>query len=190
MIQGYPDRPALRAGEKLRLHISTHNPHKRFRVDFYRQDVGLAKMGSLDAQTGHDFAPLHHYDDWGWPGYDFRIPNDWPSGAYIANLIETEQQGEPINNSEELSADGRHGKALFVVKSSSPGQNAQILYKLSLTTYHAYNYSGGGNLYVGEWCKDAITKKRVNKVSTHRPGGGTGGAIPHFDASNNVSGSI
>ena len=190
MIQGYPDRPALRAGEKLRLHISTHNPHKRFRVDFYRQGVGLAKMGSLDAQTGHYFAPLHHYDDWGWPSYDFRIPNDWPSGAYIANLIETNQQGEPNSDSEELSADGRNGKALFVVKSSSPGQNAQILYKLSLTTYHAYNYSGGGNLYVGEWCKDAITKKRVNKVSTHRPGGGTGGAIPHFDASNNVSGSI
>jgi hypothetical protein len=27
-------------------------------------------------------------------------------------------------------------------------------------------------------------------VSTHRPGGGTGGAIPHFSASNNISGSI
>ena len=186
MIQGYPDRASLRAGEKLRLHISTDNPHKRFRVDFYRQGVELVKMGSLDAQTGHDFAPLRHYERWGWPGYDFQIPNDWPSGAYIANLIEPE---EPINN-EAVSADGRNAKALFVVMSSSPGQNARMLYKLSLTTYHAYNYSGGGNLYVGEWSKDANTKKRVNKVSTQRPGGGTGGAIPHFDASNNLSGSV
>jgi len=190
MIQGYPDRPGIRAGEKLRLHISTDNPHKRFRVDFYRQGQTLIKMGSLGAQTGHDFAQLHHYESWGWPGYDFQIPNDWPSGAYIANLIETDQQGEPIDSSEEVSADARNAKALFVVKSNSPGQSAQILYKLSLTTYHAYNYSGGGNLYLGEWFTDAITKKKVNKVSTHRPGGGTGGAIPDFETRNNLSNSF
>ena len=184
MIQGYPDRPAARPGEKLRLHVSTDNPHQSFRVDFYRQGVELVKMGSLSMQTGHDFAPLRHYEGWGWPGYDFQIPNDWPSGAYIANLIETNKQGEPIGSHEEVSADGRNGKALFVVKSNSPGQDAQILYKLSFTTYHAYNYAGGGNVYVGEWFKDTITKTRVNKVSTHRPGGGTGAAIPHFGATN------
>jgi hypothetical protein len=190
MIQGYPDRPALRPEEKLRLHVSTDNPHKSFRVDFYRQGAELVKMGSLDAQIGYHFAQLRHHDDWGWPGYNFPIPNNWPSGAYIANLVETDQQGEPIANSEEVSADGRNAKALFVVKSSSPGQNAQILYKLSLTTYHAYNYAGGGNLYVGEWFTHPITKTRVNKVSIHRPGGGTGNAIPQFDASNNLSNSF
>src|SRR5215467_6840281 len=110
MIQGYPDRPALRPGEKLRLHVSTDNSHKNFRVDFYRQGVELVKMGSLEAQTGHDFAPLRHYEAWGWPGYDFQIPNDWPSGAYIANLIETGEQGEPIGSSENASADGRNAK--------------------------------------------------------------------------------
>src|ERR1041384_2262597 len=134
MIQGYPNRASLRAGKKLRLHISTDNPHKRFRVDFYRQGVELVRMGSLDAQTGHHFAPLRHYESWGWLGYDFQIPGDWPSGAYIANLIETDVQGKPINSDEAVSADGRNAKALFVVKS----HNAQILYKLSLTTYHAY----------------------------------------------------
>jgi len=190
MIQGYPDRPALRPAEKLRLHVSTDNPHKNFRVDFYRQGAELIKMGSLTRQTGHDFAPLRHYESWGWPGYDFQIPDDWPSGAYIADLIETDEQGEPIGSSEEISADGRNAKALFVVKSNSPGQNAQILYKLSLTTYHAYNYSGGGNLYVGEWSTDPITKKKVNKISIHRPGGGTGGAIPHFAADNNLPNSL
>lgn len=190
MIQGYPDRPALRPEETLRLHVSTDNPHKSFRVDFYRQGAELVKMGSLAMQTGHDFAPLRHYEAWGWPGYDFQIPNDWPSGAYIANFIETDEQGEPLGSSEEISVDARNGKALFVVKSSSSGQKAQILYKLSLTTYHAYNYAGGGNLYVGEWFTDPITKKKINKISTHRPGGGTGGPIPHFDASNNLSNSF
>ena len=190
MIHAYPDRPALRPGEKLRLHVSTDNSHKSFRVDFYRQGAELVKMGSLDAQTGHHFAPLRHNEAWGWPGYDFQIPDDWPSGAYIANLVETDEQGEPISDIEEVSADGRSAKALFVVKSSSPGRNARILYKLSLTTYHAYNYSGGGNLYVGEWFKDPVTKKRSNRVSIHRPGGGTGGALPHLDAGNNLSGTV
>src|SRR5690242_10075120 len=108
MIQGYPDRPALRPAEKLRLHVSTDNPHKNFRVDFYRQGAELIKMGSLTRQTGHDFAPIRHYESWGWPGYDFQIPDDWPSGAYIADLIETDEQGDPIGSSEEISADGRN----------------------------------------------------------------------------------
>lgn len=190
MIQGYPDRTGVRAGEKLRLHVSTDNPHKRFRVDFYRQSEGLVKMGSLDGQTGHDFARLRHYENWGWPGYDFQIPNDWPTGAYIANLVETNNRGEQINSSKEINADGRDAKVLFVVKSNSPGQNAHILYKLSLTTYHAYNYSGGGNLYAGESSRDPVTKKRVNKVSIHRSGGGTGGAIPDFDTGNNLPSSF
>jgi len=185
MIQGYPDRPGVRAGEKLRLHVSTDNIHRCFRVDFYRQGEELVKIGSLDAQIGHDFAKLRHYEGWGWPGYDFQIPIDWPTGAYIANLVETNNRGEPINSSSEINADGRDAKLLFVVKSSSPGQEAQILYKLSLTTYHAYNYSGGGNLYAGQWFTDQLTKTKVNKVSLHRPGGGTGGAIPQFDGGNN-----
>lgn len=143
-------------------------------------------MGSLDGQTGHDFARLSHHEDWGWPGYDFRIPGDWPTGAYIAALVETDGQGEPLSSTDEVAADGRDGRALFVVKSGTPGQNARILYKLSLTTYHAYNFSGGGNLYAGKWFTDPATKKRVNKVSTRRPGGGTGGMIPHFNTGGNL----
>jgi hypothetical protein len=177
MIQGYPDRPSLRAGEVLRLHVSTDNPDSRFRVDFYRQGEKLVKWGSLEGQRGHNFAPLNHYEAWGWPSYDFQIPNDWPSGAYIAMLIETDEQGEQISSLDETTADGRDSKTLFVVKNSAPGQTARILYKLSLTTYHAYNYSGGGNLYSGKYFTDPVTKKRVNKVSLHRPGGGTGGEI-------------
>jgi hypothetical protein len=190
MIQGYPGRPSLRAGEKLRLHVSTDNPHRRFRVDLYRQGETLVKMGSLDGQTGHNFARLSHHEGWGWPGYDFQIPGDWPTGAYIAVLVETDEQGKQINIVNEVTADGRDARALFVVKSSAPGHNTRILYKLSLTTYHAYNYSGGGNLYTGKWFTDPATKKRVNKVSMHRPGGGTGGVIPHFDTGHNLPSSF
>jgi hypothetical protein len=145
-------------------------------------------MASLEGQVGYNFAPLRHYEDWGWPGYDFSIPLEWPSGAYIAMLIETDEHGQQISGPDETAADGREARALFVVKSRTPGQTARILYKLSLTTYHAYNYAGGGNLYSGKWSRDPATKKSVNKVSMHRPGGGTGGEVPDIHAGDNLPG--
>jgi hypothetical protein len=190
MIRGYPDQPSLCAGETLRLHVSTDNPQRRFRVDFYRQGDSLIKMGSLEEQTGYNFTPLRHYENWGWPGYDFSIPDDWPSGAYIAMLVETDKQGQQISSLDETAADGREAKALFVVKSRTPGQPARILYKLSLTTYHAYNYAGGGNLYSGKWFRDPVAKKRVNKISMHRPGGGSGGEVPDIHAGDNLPGVV
>jgi hypothetical protein len=190
VIRGYPDQPSLRPGEILRLHVSTANPQGRFRVDFYRQGENLIKMGSLEDQTGYNFAQLNHYENWGWPSYDFPIPGDWPTGAYIAMLVETDEQGNQISSLDETAADSREAKVLFVVKSRTPGQTARILYKLSLTTYHAYNYAGGGNLYSGKWLRDPAKKKSVNKVSMHRPGGGTGGEIPDIHAEDNLPGMV
>lgn len=190
MIQAYPDRPSLRAGETLRLHVSTDNPHRRFRVEFYRQGEQLVFMGQFAGQTGHNFARLSHHEDWSWPGYDFQLPADWPTGAYIAALVETDEQGDPLTSSNEMSADRREARALFVVRSSAPGEQARILYKLSLTTYHAYNYSGGGNLYTENRTTDPTTKQRINKVSLHRPGGGVGGAIPADKMNRNLPSSF
>ena len=58
IMQGYTDRPGVRAGEKLRIHISIDNSDRCFRVDFYRQGDRLVKMGSPNEQTGHNFARL------------------------------------------------------------------------------------------------------------------------------------
>jgi hypothetical protein len=53
-----------------------------------------------------------------------------------------DENGNDIRPPDYRTADGRDSKALFVVKSSSPGLNSTILYKISLLTYHAYNNEG------------------------------------------------
>src|SRR2546423_14637381 len=86
MILGYPDRPSvLPGGTPLTLHVSTDAP--QFRVDFYRQGRTLELKQSSDWLPGQNLPstfPLVRWDrNWGWPGYDFVIPPDWPSGAHI-----------------------------------------------------------------------------------------------------------
>jgi hypothetical protein len=99
--------------------------------------------------------------DWKWPIYEYPIPRDWESGAYIALFVPLER-GDALD-----AADPRYSEAatLFVVKSRDA--KAKILYKLPLFTYHAYNEIGDpcGSLYTGGY----------SKVTLHRPGGGVGG---------------
>jgi N,N-dimethylformamidase beta subunit-like protein len=180
MAQVYPENPSAAAGGSLTLRVSTTAP--LFRVDFYRQGASLIPMGHLGVSSnpGHE-SPLHPSDqDWGaegqdsngrplaaWEGYDFQIPGDWPSGAYIAMVTELDQGGFPTSSPDATTPDGRDAKALFVVKSSSRGTHGSILYKLPLLTYHAYNAAGD---------PPTCFYNGADVVSIRRPGGGTGGS--------------
>jgi hypothetical protein len=114
----------------------------------------------------------------GWPPFPFTVPFDWPSGAYIAMFVQGDGKGQPDPNQDPpidfktARGDAGSAKAMFVVKNPTPGVASQVLYKLPLFTYHAYNssvYTGidgqphGGDAYQGYW------------VTLRRPGGGTGG---------------
>jgi hypothetical protein len=81
---------------------------------------------------------------------------------------------------DRTTADGGEAKALFVVRSACPGARARILYKLSTYTFHAYNGTGYGSLYA-----EALWSRRQPrpgfKVTTRRPGGGTGGEVEPGD---------
>ena len=178
MIHGYPQQPSVRPGGTLILHVST--TARWFRVDFYRQGthpIFISTAGWLRGSAAPDGPP---HEDWRWPAYRFRIPTDWRSGAYVAMLTEGDRKKTPVASPDVDSPDARSMKALFVVLSRNPGVTASILYKLPLTTYHAYNYAGGGSLYQNH---------RVSlipfgsKVTMRRPGGGTGGPLPpsHHD---------
>jgi hypothetical protein len=163
MIQGYPEIPSVLPGNTLILHVSTDQP--QFRVDFYRKGENLDFVGSSDWMIGYAFSVGRPDEDWGWLGYEFPIPDDWSSGAYIAMFFEGDDDGNEISAPDIATADGRDAKALFVVRSAEPGQSTCILYKLPLFTYHAYNEAPEhGSLYTG-----------ATKVSLRRPGGGTGG---------------
>jgi hypothetical protein len=164
MIEGYPESVTVRPGDALTLCISTDHP--RFRVDFYRQGVTLQLVGSNEWKDGSAFARGSPEQDWGWGRHPFTIPAEWLSGAYVAMFFELDADGNVISSPEDTAvADGRVGKALFVVRSATPGKSTRILYMLPLFTYQAYNEtSPGGSLYSG-----------TNKVTLRRTGGGTGG---------------
>src|SRR5207244_1273501 len=73
--------PSLHPGETLVLHVATDSP--RFRVEFFRQGARLERRGGLPARTlpGRPLPEGPPDRDWGWPGYRWTIPADWPSGA-------------------------------------------------------------------------------------------------------------
>ena len=180
MIRAYPRRPSVRPGEPLTLHVSTDAP--AFRVEVYRQGATLTPLG----RVGPDRLPGRHVpdgppdEDWGWPTCDFAIPGDWASGAYVAMLVEIDAAGRE-RRPDTSTADGTDAKALFVVRSSRPGVDTPICYKLAWATYHAYNGTGCGSLYA-----EAVWSRHGQhpgfKVTTRRPGGGTGGIVMPGDS--------
>ena len=163
MIKAYPETPSVRPGDTLVLHVSTNQP--LFRVNFYRQGQNLDLMDSSDWMTGYSFLDGPPDQDWGWLGYEFPIPEDWPSGAYIAMFFEGDEHGFETSSPDVSTPDGSEAKALFVVLSPAPGETACILYKVPLFTYQAYNETGPNNSLYGN----------AAKFTYRRPGGGTGG---------------
>ena len=88
MIQAYPDRLSVAPGETLSLHVATDHPE--FRVAIYRQGVELALQLDYGWQPIRTIGISPGPPDaaWEWDAYDFPIPSDAPSGAYIAMLWE------------------------------------------------------------------------------------------------------
>jgi hypothetical protein len=131
-----------------------------FETWFYRQGQSFELKARTEAKLAHA-RPLGPPDrDWNWPIYEYSIPRDWESGAYIARFVPL---GEDFS---DAALPGRpEAAALFVVKNRQA--NVKILYKLPLLTYHAYNEIGDpcGSLYTGGY----------SKLTLHRPGGGVGG---------------
>lgn len=178
MIRAYPRFPSLYAGETTTLHVSTTSP--RFRVEFYRQGAHLERVG-----TGGPFSGMHQPDgppdlDWGWPGYDVPIPASWPSGVYVAMLIEIDADGRQISP-ETSTSFGTEAKALFVVRHRGPVAPGTILYKVSWATFVAYNGTGYGSLYTeAVWSREH--PHPGFKVTWRRPGNGTGGLVMPGDS--------
>ena len=121
MIRGYAAQPSLLPGNRLGLHVSTTSP--QFRVRFYRQGANLEYIAQSEwlrgIQAAEPATAAERTRDWNWPEYWFPIPSEWPSGVYIALLIE-DVKGRLLDPPESAPAiDGRHGRVLFVVKNSA-----------------------------------------------------------------------
>ena len=198
MIRAYPARASVLPGATLILHVSTDS--SRFRVTFYRWGDGPIWMLRSDWLPGAWAADAAPDVDWRWPAYRFPIPPDWPSAVYIADF---EEDGRKM----AFDPARGHGAALFVVRARCGPHAADdahhaaprdgpaegdvsgyrvrrgMLYKLPVTTYHAYNFSGGGCFYA---CPPRSDDPPGARVSLRRPGGGIGGpvwgAADHYDA--------
>jgi N,N-dimethylformamidase beta subunit-like protein len=160
MVRGYPHRASVLPGEVLRLNIAADAP-LWFQIWFYRQGESLvlkARTEAMLAQARPFGAPDR---DWDWPAYEYPIPRDWESGAYIALFVAVDQ----ADTHNPADPEQREAAVLFVVQSR--GVTGKILYKLPVFTYHAYNDLGDpcGSLYTGGY----------SKLTLRRPGGGVGG---------------
>lgn len=165
----YPSNASVPAGGRLVLHVST--PAERYRVDFYRVGRDITPMGSSSWRRGRLLPTGLPDRDWGWPPETFDVPADWPSGAYLAVIANDERDAGGPDRPPDV--DARSGQALFVVRPATTGTRAAVLYKLSLATYHAYNFSGGGSMY---HTASFVPSVAATRLTTRRPGGGTGGA--------------
>ncbi len=205
MILGYAEQPSPRAGETVTLHVSTDAP--QFRVEFYRYAGELVACGRSEWLTG-EHVPLHlPYQDWGmpgvglrgeelppWPSHAFPVPGTWPSGVYVAVLVEGDGAGRDITRPDRSTPDGREAKALFVVRPAISAPPAPVLYKLPVLTYFAYNLIDGEvydpATHRGHWClyntprPNQVPIEVPSGVGLHRAGGGTGATpydIANFD---------
>lgn len=170
MIRGYAQNASVWSGQALVLHVSAGAG--RFRVAFYRWVGRLVHM-LTSAWFSGERAPERGADvDWYWPPYRFAIPQGWPSGVYIAHLE------EPGGTPPHLAM--ADASALFIVR----GRDGNLLYKVPLATYNAYNYAGGACYYANPPHSDSPPGARL---SFRRPGVGIGGptfgAPDHYDSS-------
>src|SRR5262245_5692211 len=133
MLRAYCGRSSVTAGSALTLHIAATDQETDFRAWFFRLGAVWEFRGASPVWRATVMPEGRSTTAWKWPAYDFDVPSNWPSGAYIAVLADA-RSGPP----EPDDAAHYHSKALLVVRSRG-AHTAPILYKLPLFTYCAYN---------------------------------------------------
>lgn len=138
----YSDAFSYDPGDKVTLFVSSTAP--RFDLDIVRDggaETGVMARRALAArwQATPDQCSVVGC---GWEaGFDFRIPAEWPSGAYRVTLTAEGRDGEPIRCHH-----------LFVVRPARGGgasRKGRVLHVASTGTWLAYNTWGGSNHYEG-----------------------------------------
>src|SRR5215212_2213147 len=129
-IEGYCSRTSIRAGERLKVMVST-NPASPFVMDVYRlgyyggdggrhmQHFGpFAGKVQPDPDTGHERLRECRWE----PAVEFAIPNNWPSGVYVGKLTAEREKLQSY--------------VIFIVRDDRP---CDFLFQCSDTTWAAYN---------------------------------------------------
>jgi len=129
-IEGYFSRSSVRVGETITLHVSA-NPESKFAVDLYRMGYYggtgarlVSALGTFEGKKRED--PLvdpNRLRVCKWePCTTITIPNDWPSGVYLAKLT--------------AEREGVQSYAIFILRDN---RRADFMLQCSDTTWQAYN---------------------------------------------------
>jgi len=137
LIEGYCGQQSYRAGETLRICVST-DPPRRFHLDLYRMGYyggsGARRVGRWEALPGRlqpvpAIGPLPgRLRECRWePSLEFSVPEEWLSGVYLGKLTTLpESRSEPYWQSY----------VIFVIRDERP---ADLLFQVSDNTWQAYN---------------------------------------------------
>lgn len=153
----YSDRFSYRRGETVTLHVSS--TASSFSMAIVRDGGGETKMFEKAgiAARWQDTPDQCSVVGCGWDAsFEFRVGDDWPSGAYRVTL----------------TADGRDGKPvrchhLFIVTSQPGKKRGRVLQVAATGTWLAYNTWGGSNHYEG--ITGPNRDQYAPMVSTQRP---------------------
>ncbi|MER8387151.1 ThuA domain-containing protein [Mesorhizobium sp. M1428] len=153
----YSDRLSYRPGEMVALHVSS--TAASFGVAIIRDGGAEATMFEEAgiAARWQDTPDQCSVEGCGWQAsFEFRIGDDWPSGAYRVTLEADGRDGKPIR--------GHH---LFIVAPQPGKKPGRVLQVAATGTWLAYNTWGGSNHYEGITGPGRDQYARM--VSTQRP---------------------
>ena len=172
-IEGYCSEPSVRAGDTIRIMVST-NPASEFSLEIYRTgyyggDGGrlMKTFESLQGKTQPD-PPVgeHRLRECKWePSVEFEIPDDWVSGVYLGKLT-ARKDGVYWRRVQSY--------VIFIVSDDRP---CDLLFQCSDLTWQSYNswpndewslYHANGYLLNGLGRKKWLTGER-GWVSFDRP---------------------
>lgn len=162
-IEGYASPTSVRAGEHVRLHISTSAPE--YSVEVARVGLEREIVWAREGLTGarHPVPELASTHGCGWPAsVTVAVPREWRSGYYGVTL-RAEDGGHAVAT----------GEISFVMRAADPGRDGRILLQLTTNTDQAYNTWGGTSLYRGP-------SGSGRRVSFERPYSGFAGHDGNF----------
>ena len=135
----YTDRFSYRPGETAALHVSS--TAASFMLEIVRDggvETPVLRKAGLAARW-QDTPDQCSVEGCGWEaGFEFRIADDWPSGAYRVTLTAEGRDGKPIRCHH-----------LFIVSPKSGKKPGRVLQVAATGTWLSYNTWGGSNAYQG-----------------------------------------
>jgi hypothetical protein len=169
-IEAYCSHPSLRAGETLRVFVST-NPASTYEAEIFRMGYyggtggrSMRRIGPLRGRmqpTPADEARQLVQCRWE-PGFELVIPADWLSGVYLGKL--------------RAAASGYEAYFIFIVRDD---RRSDFLFQCSDTTWQAYNrWPAWRSLY--DWQGNPWHTAPGPEVSFDRPYGIYYNNLPAF----------